>query len=59
MAYRPQPKGFSTKAIHVAQDPDQWAYQSIIPPIITSTNFKLPILGESTVSINHFCYSIQ
>lgn len=53
MSYRPQPKGFSTKAIHVAQDPKQWPYQSIIPPIISSTNFKLPSLEIEMTSRMH------
>lgn len=40
--FRKNPKGFSTKAIHTAQDPDQWDHKSVVAPLITSTTFKLP-----------------
>ncbi|XP_031622765.1 cystathionine gamma-lyase [Contarinia nasturtii] len=46
MAFRPQPKGFATKAIHVGQDPEQWSHQSVIPPLVTSTTFKQPAPAE-------------
>ncbi|XP_035787759.1 cystathionine gamma-lyase-like [Anopheles albimanus] len=35
-----QPKGFSTKAIHVGQDADQWNSRAVVPPISMSTTFK-------------------
>uniref|UniRef100_A0A182JKI4 cystathionine gamma-lyase n=1 Tax=Anopheles atroparvus TaxID=41427 RepID=A0A182JKI4_ANOAO len=35
-----QPKGFSTKAIHVGQEPDQWNSRAVVPPISMSTTFK-------------------
>ncbi|XP_058129840.1 cystathionine gamma-lyase isoform X1 [Anopheles ziemanni] len=35
-----QPKGFSTKAIHVGQDADQWTSRAVVPPISMSTTFK-------------------
>lgn len=50
MAFREQPKGFSTKAIHVGQEPEQWTHQSVIPPLVTSTTFKQPAPAEPIVS---------
>lgn len=38
--FRAQPKGFATKAIHVAQDPEQWKSMAVVPPISMSTTFK-------------------
>lgn len=38
--FREQPKGFATKSIHVGQDPDQWSYLAVVPPIVCSTTFK-------------------
>lgn len=38
--FRAQPKGFATKAIHVAQDPEQWKSLAVVPPISMSTTFK-------------------
>lgn len=38
--FRAQPKGFATKAIHVAQDPEQWNSMAVVPPISMSTTFK-------------------
>uniref|UniRef100_A0A2M4CUB2 cystathionine gamma-lyase n=1 Tax=Anopheles darlingi TaxID=43151 RepID=A0A2M4CUB2_ANODA len=35
-----QPKGFSTKAIHVGQDAEQWNSRAVVPPISMSTTFK-------------------
>lgn len=33
-------RGFSTKAIHAGQDPQQWKHSSVIPPIVLSTTFQ-------------------
>lgn len=49
-AFKPQPKGFATKAIHVGQDPDQWIHKSVIPPLVMSTTFKQPTPAEPIVS---------
>lgn len=38
--FRAQPKGFATKAIHVAQEPEQWNSMAVVPPISMSTTFK-------------------
>ncbi|XP_022900715.1 putative cystathionine gamma-lyase 2 isoform X2 [Onthophagus taurus] len=38
--YLPDPKGFSTTAIHAGQDPDQWDSMCVVPPIVLSTTFK-------------------
>lgn len=38
--YLPYPKGFATKAIHVAQEPEQWNSMSVVPPIVLSTTYK-------------------
>ncbi|EDW67410.1 cystathionine gamma-lyase [Drosophila virilis] len=46
MSFKEQPKGFATKAIHVGQDPEQWQSACVIPPIVTSTNFKQDAPGE-------------
>lgn len=48
--FRPQPKGFATKAIHIAQEPEQWSHQSVIAPLVMSTIFKLPAPGQPSVS---------
>lgn len=39
-AFKVQPKGFATKAIHVGQDPEQWKSRCVIPPISLSTTYK-------------------
>lgn len=39
-AFKVQPKGFATKAIHVGQDPEQWKSMCVIPPISLSTTYK-------------------
>lgn len=40
MGFRKQPAGFSTKAIHVGQSPDQWNSRAVVPPISMSTTYK-------------------
>jgi len=32
--------GFATKAIHVGNDPENWNYHSVVPPLVMSTTFK-------------------
>lgn len=36
----PSPSGFSTKAVHAGQDPEQWDSLCLIPPLVMSTTFK-------------------
>ncbi|CAL1682197.1 unnamed protein product [Lasius platythorax] len=36
----PQTEGFSTKAIHAGQDPEQWSHYAVVPPLVMSTTFK-------------------
>lgn len=31
---------FATKAIHAGQNPDQWTYRDVVPPISLTTTFK-------------------
>lgn len=50
-AFKAQPKGFATKAIHVGQDPEQWASMAVIPPIVTSTTFKQEAPAKHKVHI--------
>jgi len=33
-------KHFGTKVTHVGQNPDQWTFKDVIPPISLSTTFK-------------------
>lgn len=49
-AFKQQPKGFATKAIHVGQNPDQWSHKSVIPPLVMSTTFQQPAPAEPLVS---------
>ncbi|KAG5668181.1 hypothetical protein PVAND_016131 [Polypedilum vanderplanki] len=39
IGFKKQPRGFSTRAIHAGQDPNQWKSHAVIPPIVTSTTF--------------------
>lgn len=59
MAFRTQPKGFATKAIHVGQEPEQWSHQSVIPPLVTSTTFKQPAPAEPIVSTELISIEIE
>lgn len=43
-------KGFSTKAIHAGQDPQQWNHCALVPPIVMSTTFEQDGPGEHRVS---------
>lgn len=51
-AFKAQPKGFATKAIHVGQDPEQWTSMAVITPIVTSTTFKQEAPGKHSVNIH-------
>lgn len=31
---------FGTKATHVGQNPDQWTYKDVVPPISLTTTYK-------------------
>lgn len=48
--FKQQPKGFATKAIHVGQDPEQFSFQPVIPPLFMSTTYKQPAPAEPIVS---------
>ncbi|KAI4497450.1 hypothetical protein M0802_007461 [Mischocyttarus mexicanus] len=39
-------EGFSTKAIHAGQDPEQWNHRSVVPPLVMSTTFQQSGPGE-------------
>lgn len=47
--YLPEPKGFSTKAIHSATNPDKWDSMCVVPPLVLSTTFKQPAPGQIKV----------
>lgn len=36
---------FGTAATHAGQDPDQWSFRSVVPPISLSTTFKQSVPG--------------
>ncbi|KAI4461928.1 trans-sulfuration enzyme family member [Holotrichia oblita] len=44
--YLPEPKGFSTKAIHSATDPDKWDSMCVVPPLVLSTTYKQIAPGQ-------------
>lgn len=52
--FKQQPTGFSTKAIHVGQDPEQWSHLAVVPPLVTSTTFKQFSPAEPLVNIFSF-----
>lgn len=35
-----QTPGFSTRAIHVGQEPEKWSSYCVVPPIVNSTTYK-------------------
>lgn len=49
-AFKKQPQGFATKAIHAGQEPEQWNSMCVIPPIVMSTTFKQDGPAEHRVS---------
>lgn len=55
MSFKPQPKGFSTSAIHAGQSANQWSHRNVVPSIVTSTTFKQDGPAEFKVQrINQF-----
>lgn len=44
--FRPQPKGFATKALHTGQDPGQWKSHCVVIPITMSATFEQPLPNE-------------
>jgi len=42
---------FSTQAIHVGQDPEQWNSRAVVPPISMATTFKQDEPGKNAVCI--------
>lgn len=49
--FRPQPKGFATKALHTGQDPGQWKSHCVVIPITMSATFEQPLPNEFGVSV--------
>lgn len=49
--FKKQPNGFSTRAIHVGQEPENWNDMAITPPIVMSSTFKQDSPGNYRVSI--------
>uniref|UniRef100_A0A8C3W640 Cystathionine gamma-lyase n=1 Tax=Catagonus wagneri TaxID=51154 RepID=A0A8C3W640_9CETA len=44
--FLPRFQHFATQAIHVGQDPEQWASKAVVPPISLSTTFKQGAPGK-------------
>ena len=42
---------FATNLLHEGQDPDQWNFKAVVPPISLSTTFKQDTPGEYRVMI--------
>jgi len=42
---------FSTQAIHVGQEPEQWPSRAVVPPISLATTFKQDEPGKHAVCI--------
>jgi len=42
---------FSTQAIHVGQEPEQWGSRAVVPPISMATTFKQDEPGKHAVYI--------
>jgi len=40
---------FSTQAIHVGQEPEQWGCRAVVPPISMATTFKQDEPGKHAV----------
>lgn len=57
--FKKQPKGFATKAIHVGQDPEQWASNAVIAPIVTSTTYKQEAPGVHKVNNKNRIIKVQ
>ena len=38
--FKEQDPTFATRAIHVAQEPEQWTSMAVVPPISLATTFK-------------------
>lgn len=43
-------QGFSTRAVHAGQEPEQWASRAVVPPISLSTTFQQPEPARPVVS---------
>lgn len=55
----PQTEGFSTKAIHAGQDPEQWSHCAVVPPLVMSTTFKQDAPAEHRVSLKYMNDSVN
>lgn len=45
---------FATKAIHVGQNPDNWSFKDVVPPISLTTTYKQYGPSNHAVSIFFF-----
>lgn len=45
---------FATKAIHVGQNPENWSYRDVVPPISLTTTYKQYGPNDHAVSISLF-----
>lgn len=45
---------FGTKAIHVGQNPDQWSFKDVVPPISLTTTYKQRGPNDHAVSLINF-----
>lgn len=52
--FKEQDPTFATRAIHVAQDPEQWDAMPVVCPISLATTFKQDAPAEFRVAINLF-----
>lgn len=48
---------FGTKAIHVGQNPDQWSFKDVVPPISLTTTYKQYGPNDHAVSFIYFFHS--
>lgn len=48
--YQKNDQTFSTRAIHVGNEPEQWRHLAVVPPISMSTTFKQDGPAEFRVS---------
>lgn len=48
---------FGTKAIHVGQNPDQWSFKDVVPPISLTTTYKQYGPNDHAVSFINFFHS--
>jgi cystathionine gamma-lyase len=49
--YKEQDPTFATRAIHVAQEPEQWESRAVVAPISLATTFKQDAPAEFRVRL--------